>query len=119
MPHLIERSNHRDRLSDIEFKKFELRMVREMKQIPPRSGNQIINPHNAVTVRQQAVAKVGADESSGTRDQMMQSPSINNSLALSAHPEPPCVSMRENSRRALSLTPHLSYSTVDARAFPR
>ena len=51
MPHLIERPGHRYRRSHVTLVKLKLRMIRKMRQIFPRPGDQIIQRYNTAAVR--------------------------------------------------------------------
>ena len=56
MPHVIEAAGKFERLRHVMFKESESRLGAQMRQIPPRAGDQIIQAEYAVTVRQQALA---------------------------------------------------------------
>ena len=56
MPDVIEAAGQFDRPRHIEFEKTKSRVVLKMRQIAACAGDQIIQAHDAVALRQQSVA---------------------------------------------------------------
>ena len=77
MPDMIETPGKFQRLRHVMLNEAEPRVGRQMRQIAPRAGDQIIQAQHAVAVRQQAFAQVGTDEAGGPRNQMFHALDLN------------------------------------------
>jgi hypothetical protein len=58
MKHPVHWAVHLDRLGDVVLDEVEVAVSREVCDVPKRTGDQVVDPHNRVTLREQTVAEM-------------------------------------------------------------
>jgi len=72
MPHVIELAGRVNRSSDIALDEAKSSVVRQVRDVRARPSDQVIQPDDFSSIRKQAIAQVGPDETRRPGNKMAQ-----------------------------------------------